>query len=162
MSRKLIQDYFTKPPFANKDLPVLMHDCEDNGCRLTGNFKDCIILNGDNIKKSLKRDEKSVDRIIIIKKAPDNKIDLVLCELTKSEKKYNVVVEKIKTSGQYILNVLKELGFKIRDIKCVYVGKYKNPKRVKEKPFSIPGSGKHNLTIKKLNCGNEFSRIYKI
>lgn len=45
------------------------------------------------------------------------------------------------------------------EISNVFVGKYKNPKLVKQKPFSIPHFGKHDITIKKLNCGNDFSQI---
>ena len=157
---KLIKDYFSKHPFTNKRLPIIEFNCEDEGCRLNGDFEDYIILNGDNIKRSLKRDEKSVDKIIFLKKVPDKKVDVILCELTKGEKKYSTVVEKIKKSGEYILNLLSELGFKIRDFKCVYVGNYKNSKRLKAKPFSIQGFHKNNITIKRLSCGSDFSQIF--
>lgn len=149
MLETLITDYFSKPPFLNKRLPIFEINCEDEGCKLNGDFSQYMILNGDNIKKSLKRDEKSVDRIIFFKKTPDKKVDVILCELTSGEKKYSDVVEKIKKSGEYILNVFQYLGYKIRDFKCVFVGKYKNPKLVKQKPFSIPHFGKHDITIKK-------------
>ena len=159
MPEHSIKNYFSKPPFTTNNFPIFESDCKDEGCKLNGNFEDYIILNADNIKKYLKKDEKSVDRIIFLKKAADKKVDVILCELTTGEKKYSVVVEKIKKSGEYILKLLMELGFKIRDFKCIYVGKYKNMKRLKEKPFSIPGFYKNNITIKKLSCNDDFSQV---
>ena len=35
----------------------------------------------------LKKDEKSVDRILFLKKALNKKVDVVLCELTRGKKK---------------------------------------------------------------------------
>ncbi len=156
---ELIKEYFTQSPFNDVRFPVFESDCEDEGCKLNGNFNDYIILNGDTIKKLLNKHEKSVDRIIFLKEAPDRRVDVILCELTSGEKKYTSVVEKIKRSGEYILMVLKELGFKIRDFKCFFVGKYKNHKRVKQKPFSIPQFHKNNITIKKFNCGDDFPSL---
>lgn len=160
MLEEEITDYFSKPKFNNKKFPVFETDCEDEGCKLNYDFSDYIILNGDNIKNLLKRNEKSVDRIILLKEAPDKKVDIILCELTSGSKKHTIVVEKIKKSGEYIINVLKEIGFKINDLKCVFVGKYKNSRRIKEKPYSIPGFHRNDITIKKLDCGDDFSQIY--
>lgn len=159
MLERPIKDYYSKTPFNECNLPIFEEDCKDDGCKLTGHFNDYIILNGDNIKTCLKLNEKSVDRIIFLKKAPNKIVDVILCELTSGEKRYTDVIEKIKKSGEYILNVLNKLGFKIRKFKCIFVGKYKNANRVKEKPFSIPYSGKNNLVVKKLSCGNDFSLI---
>lgn len=160
MLEEKLTNYFSQPPFDNEKFPIFENDCEDEGCKLNYDFKDYIILNGDNIKTLLNLEEKSVDRILLLKRAPDKKVDVILCELTSGAKKHTNVVEKIKKSGEYILNVLEKIGFKIRDFKCVFVGKYKNPKRVKEKPFSIPGFHKNNITIKKLDCGSDFSQIF--
>ena len=159
MLEDLIRQYFSKSQFNNKKFPIFETECEDEGCKLNGDFEDYIILNGDNIKILSGRDEKSVDRILFLKKVPNNKIDVILCELTAGEKKYTSVVEKIKKSGEFILILLDELGFKIRDFKCIFVGKYKNPKRVREKPFSIPLFHKNNITIKRFNCNSDFSQI---
>lgn len=162
MLEGLIKYYFSHPPFNNQRLPIFESDCEDENCKLNGNFNDYIILNGDNIKRSLSKEEKSVDRILFLKEAPNRKVDVILCELTSGEKKYTTVVEKIKKSGEYILTVLEELEFKVRDFKCIFVGKYKNAKRVKPKPFSIPKFHKNNIIIKKIDCGSDFSQIYSI
>lgn len=161
MPEELIKGYFTKPQFIKKGLPIFESECKDDGCELNGDFNKYIILNGDNIKILCGRTEKSVDRILFLKKAPSKKVDVVLCELTTSDKKYTHVVEKIKKSGELILTILEKLGFKIRDFKCIFVGKYKNPKRVKEKPFSIPKFHKNNITIKRFNCGDNFSEIFR-
>jgi len=155
-----IKNYFSQSKFVDKKLSIFENDCEDDGCKLVGSFNDYIILNGDNIKNCLKIHEKSVDRIIIFKETYNRSVDVVLCELTSGQKKYTDVVEKIKKSGTCILQILNYLGFKIRKFKCVFVGKYKNAKRVHEKPFSIPGYGKNNLTLKKLSCGSNFSQIF--
>ncbi len=161
MPEKLIKEYFTKPQFINKRFPIFETKCKDDGCELKGDFDKYIILNGDNIKTLCRKVEKSVDRIIFLKKAPSKKVDVILCELTSSDKKYTHVVEKVKKSGELILTILEEeLGFKIRDFKCIFVGKYKNPKRVKEKPFSIPKFHKNNITIKRFDCGDNFSEIF--
>lgn len=160
MLETAIKDYFSKPKFIDKKFPIFPNNCEDDGCKLVGPFNDCIILNGDNIKNCLNMHEKSVDRIIVINEVFDKSVDVVLCELTSGQKKYTDVVEKIKRSGICILKILKKLGFEIRKFKCVFVGKYKNANRVTERPFSIPGSGKNNITIKKLSCGSNFSKIF--
>ena len=120
---------------------------------------DYIILNGDNIKRSLKRNEKSADRIIFLKESLDKNVDLIICELS-FKKRYDDVVNKIKKTGECIIHILKKLGYKVKNIKCVFAGKYKNHKRVKPKPFSIPNFGKNNLFIKHVNCGGEFSDIF--
>ena len=159
MPEELIKKYFSKPQFINKKYPIFEYECEDEGCKLNGNFDRYIILNGDNISRLSGLNEKSVDRIIFLKKAQDMKVDVILCELTLGEKKYTTVVEKIKKSGEYILTILEELGFRIRDFKCIFIGKYKNPKRVIEKPFSIPKFHRNDIIIKKLSCGDNFPEI---
>ena len=160
MLEEKINDYYSKPKFRNCKWKIFENDCKDEGCKLHGHFNDYIILNGDNIKRCLKKDEKSVDRIIFLKESKDKNVDVTLCELTSDKKKYSDVVEKIKASGEYIFCVLKKLGYKIRKFHCIFVGKYKNNKLVKNKPFSIPNTGKNNLVIKKFNCGEEFSQIF--
>ena len=155
MLEELIKDYFTQYPFNNQKFPIFETDCNDENCKLNGNFNKYIILNGDNIKKLLNKHEKSVDRIIL-KEVSTKEVDVILCELTSGKKRYTSIVEKIKKSGEYILTVLKKLNFKVRDFKCIFVGKYKNPKRIKPKPFSIPSFHKNNINIKKLDCGSDF------
>lgn len=160
MLETAIKDFFSKNEFVDKKFPIFSNNCEDDGCKLVGPFYGCIILNGDNIKNCLRMHEKSVDRIIVINEVFDKSVDVVLCELTSGQKRYTDVVEKIKQSGTCILKILKKLGFEIRKFKCIFVGKYKNAKRVTERPFSIPDSDKHNITIKKLRCGSNFSQIF--
>lgn len=161
MIKQEIENYYSRPEFNNCKLKIFENDCEDEGCKLHGHFNDYIILNGDNIKKCLKKDEKSVDRIIFLKESKNKNVEVILCELSE-KKKYTDVVEKIKRSWEYIFCVLDELGYKIKKFYCIFVGKYKNNNLVKNKPFSIPNTGKHNLVIKKLNCGDEFSEIFKV
>lgn len=159
MNEKLITEYFSKHPFDDKKYPIIEDNCEDEGCKLKGDFNDYIILNGDNIIKCLKTNEKSVDRILIMKTLPNNKVDIILCELTRGEKRYNTVVEKIKRSGAYMVNVLYGLGLKIRNFKCIFLGEYKNSKRVKPKAFSISGFHRNDIKIEKHPCGSELSKI---
>lgn len=54
---------------------------------MKGNYKDYIILDGDDIKDNLLPELKSVDCIIISKKAYDgDKIDVIICELGGDKK----------------------------------------------------------------------------
>ena len=57
MLEEEITDYLSKPKFNNKKFPVFETDCEDEGCKLNYDFSDYIILNVDNIKNLLKRNE---------------------------------------------------------------------------------------------------------
>lgn len=159
MPEELIKDNFTKFPFNNPKLPIIVHDCKDEGCELSGDFNGFIRLNGDNIMSCLKNDYKSVDRIIFLKNVPNKKLDIILCELCYGEKSYNYVLNKIKDSGQYIYNFFIDNGFKIGDFKCVYVGDYANPGRVKSKAFSIPGFHRNDLLIKRFKCGTDFLEV---
>jgi len=157
LPEQLIKEHFSKKPFKNCRFPIFMVDCEDEGCELTGDFEDYIILNGDNIKQCLQVDEKSVDRIVFLKRATNNRLTIILCELSDGFKKYDDVVEKIKRSGEYIYRVIVDLGFKVMDFKCIYLGDYKNAKRVKPKAFSIPGFHRNDIMVEKGNCGDDLS-----
>jgi len=74
LPEEIIRNYFNRQPFSDNKLSIFEHDCKDKGCELKGNFEDYIILNGDNIKRCLKINQKSVDRIIFTKKASNNKL----------------------------------------------------------------------------------------
>ena len=155
-----IFDYFSKNPFNNEKYPIFMSDCEDEGCKLNGNFNHYIILNGDHIVKCLKNNEKSADRIIFTKRAPNNKVDVLLCELTTGSKRYFDVEDKIIHSGEYILGVLEKLGFTVRNFDCIFLGEYKNSNRLnKSRTFSIPGFWRNDLKIQDFSCGHNISDI---
>ena len=137
-----------------------MQKCEDEGCQLKGNFKEYIILNYDNIVEILKRHEKSVDRIIFARKVNDKKLSVLLCELTMGSKTQNDVLEKTKRSGEFIIKVFDKYGFKVVNFDCIFLGKYKNPKRIKKsKKFSIPGCQRNDLKIRQFHCGANISNI---
>ena len=44
-----IKKHFENKKFHTKKKPIFMSDCYDDGCKLNGDFKDYVILNGDNI-----------------------------------------------------------------------------------------------------------------
>lgn len=158
MPEEQIIKYYSQPRFINKNFPIFEDDCNE-GCELKGNFENCIILNGDNIKICLHLDEKSVDRIVFAKKAVDNKLDVILCELSDGKKRYTDVVKKVKGSGEHIFKVLSDFDFKVNDFICIYLGKYKNPDRVIEKAFSIPGFHRNDIKIINGDCGDELSDL---
>ena len=142
MPEKAIKKHFRDEKFHTKKDPVFMIICEDEGCQLYGDFKDYIVLNYDNIVKILKKHEKSVDRI------------------NQGKKTQQDVLEKTKNSGEYILKVLEKYGFKVVNFDCIYLGKYKNPKRIKKsKKFSIAGCPRNDLKIRQFDCGINISSI---
>ena len=160
MPEVFIEKHYSDKKFHSKKDPIFMQKCEDEGCQLNGDFRDYIILNYDNIVKILKKHEKSVDRIIFAKKVKGKKITVMLCELTKGKKTQQDVLEKTRKSGEYIIKVFEKYGFNVVNFDCIYLGKYKNPKRIKKsKKFSIPGCHRNDLKIRQFNCGTNISSI---
>lgn len=159
MPEEIIRNYFNRQPFSDNKLSIFEHDCKNKGCELKGNFEDYIILNGDNIKRCLKINQKSVDRIIFTKKASNNKLDIILCELSGGKKRYTDVVKKVRYSGEYILKIFNEYGFKINDFVCIYLGNYKNENRLLITPFSIPGFHRNDIMINHARCGSDISEF---
>lgn len=163
LPEKSIENHFRDKKFHTKKNPVFMSNCYDNGCELKGNFNDYIILNGDNIVICLKRHEKSVDRIVFARKIENKKVIVLLCELTKGYKKSNEVLEKMKSSGEYIVDVLEKYGFKVVNFDCIYLGRYEDEKRIrKTNKFSIPGCSRNDLTIRQFACGIDMANIKKL
>jgi len=95
---------------------------------LKGNYKDYIILDGDDIKDNLLPELKSVDCIIISKKAYDgDKIDVIICELG-GDKKWADVEKKIIDSSEHFMEVIDNSNFNIGKFICCFLGKYKKSK----------------------------------
>ena len=63
MPEVAIKKHFHDKKFHTKKNPVFMSDCNEDGCKLKGDFKDYVILNGDNIVICLKLNQKSVDSL---------------------------------------------------------------------------------------------------
>ena len=160
MFEEKIYKYYSNSPFDNKKLPVISLECRDGGCKLNGNFDDSFILNGDNIVACLKSSKKSVDFILFAKKLSNDKIDVLLCELCDGKKRYEDVLEKTRSSGEYILNVFEQLGYSVRNFDCIYLGRYRNESRLPlSQAFTIPGFWRNDLKIRRFECGQEISEI---
>ena len=141
---------------------IVKENCKEHNCVLKGNFKDYIILDGDDIKNNLLPGLKSVDCIIISKKPYNgNKIDVFICELG-GIKKWADVKKKMIDSSQHFVSVINHSDFEIGKFICCFLGKYKNPKQIKKQKkahINIPGLDIHNVKIYNFNCGWEFERL---
>ena len=117
-------------------------------------------MNGDNIVRCLKVDEKSVDFIVFAKKIKNKKVEVVLCEVTTGRKTFDDVLQKIRSSGKYILKVFEELGYSVWNFDCIYLGNYKNESRLPIcQGFTIPGFWRNDLTSYNYECGVNISQI---
>lgn len=123
-------------------------------------FQGFYYLNYDNIAEILNIPGKSVDRIVFAKKVKGKNISVLLCELTTGKKSSHDVLEKTKNSGEYIIKVLKKYGFNVINFDCIYLGRYKDNKRIyKSKKFAIAGCSRNDLKIRQFNCGKNLSTI---
>lgn len=143
----------------------LKKKCKENDCILKGNYKDYIILDGDDINDNLLPGLKSVDCIILSKKPYNgNMIDIIICELG-GDKKWADVKGKIIDSSQHFVNVINNSDIEIGKFICCFLGKYKNPKRIKKQKkanIHIPGLKRHNIKIHNFNCGWEFEKLINL
>ena len=144
---------------------IIKKKCDEGGCILNGDYREYIILDGDDIKDNLLPGLKSVDCIIISRKPYDgNKIDVFICELGKN-KTWKEVKGKIIDSSEHFVGVINSSDFKIGKFICCFLGKYKSPKRIKKQKkanIHIHGLNRHNIKIHNFSCGWEFERLINL
>lgn len=160
----MLKKYYTHENNVSLD-KIIKENCREHKCVLKGNYKDYIILDGDEIKDNLLPGLKSVDCIIISKKPYDgNKIDVIMCELG-GDKKWADVKKKMIDSSEHFVSVINDSDFEIGKFICCFLGKYKNPKQIKKQKranINIHDLGRHNVKIHNFNCGWEFERIINL
>ncbi len=156
----LIEFYSTHKPFKDNIDKIFKSDCHE-GCQLTGDLNSFIILDGDEIKNSMKKDGINSVDCILLKKNSNRKINIVLCELCDGKKSFKLVRDKMKDSGEHICNVLVREGFKISNIYCLYLGHYKkNDVKFKSKTFSITGYHRNDIRIINRDCGFSLNELF--
>lgn len=157
----MLKRYYTYENNVSLD-NIIKENCKERNCVLKGNFKDYIILDGDEIKDNLLPGLKSVDCIIISKKPYDGKkIDIIICELG-GKKNWADVKKKMVDSSKHFISVIDNSDFEIGKFICCFLGKYKNPNQIKKQKrahINIPGLDIHNVKIYNFNCGWEFERL---
>lgn len=160
----MLKEYYTHKNNVSLD-KIIKENCREHKCVLKGNYKEYIILDGDEIKNNLLPGLKSVDCIIISKKPKDgNKIDVILCELG-GDKNWADVKKKMIDSGEHFVSVINDSDFVIDKFICCFLGKYKNTKRIKKQKkanIHIPNLDSHTVRIYNFNCGWEFEKLISI
>ena len=156
----LINFYSRKEPFKDNIDKIFKSDCHER-CQLTGDLNSYTILDGDEIKNSMKKDGINSVDCILLKKTSNRKINIILCELCDGKKGYKLVRDKMKDSGEHICKVLSSEGIKISNVYCLYLGDYKkNDIKFKSNTFSITGYYRNDLRIINKNCGFSVNELF--
>ena len=158
---KYLYHYYSQK-FCSNIGKIFTDNCKENNCKITGVPDENIILNGDEIEKCLSKElNKSADRIII--SSSDDNLSVFVCELSKGKRNPEVIKSKIEHTANHIVNVFKGSDFEINDLHCFYVGQYddlyKGVLKKKSPVVKIPNFKKHNLLIKRFNCGISFEEL---
>ena len=156
----MLKKYYTDENNIPLD-KIIKENCKEHRCVLKGNYKDYIILDGDDIKDNLLLGLKSVDCIIISKKPYDgNRIDVIICELG-GDKRWADVKKKMIDSSEHFVEIINNSDFKIGKFICCFLGKYKKSK-TKKASIPIKGLGIHNIKIHNFNWGLEFEKLINL
>lgn len=147
----IIRNHYDSDSRFNK-ATVFRSDCQE-GCKLNGDLSDYLILNGDEIKTALKlQDVGSADCILIDKNDIDGKYKIIICELS-TNKPQKKVKKQLSGSGEHIVDVFKENGLKIKDICCLFLGKYSDITNNRKSIFvNIPNFFRNDTQIINRGC----------
>lgn len=127
---------------------VFRSECRE-GCKLNGDLSSYLILNGDEIKNALNlHDVGSADCILIDKNVIDGKYKIIICELSKN-KSFKKVKKQLCGSGEHIVDVFEQNDLKIKDICCLFLGKYsdKTGNRKSRNIINIPNFFRNDVRI---------------
>jgi hypothetical protein len=132
---------------------VFRSECRER-CKLNGDLSGYLILNGDEIKKALKlHDVGSADCILIDKNAIDGKYKIIICELS-TNKTSRKVKKQLSGSGEHIVKVFNENNLKIKDICCLFLGKYSDKTNIRKSRniVNIPNFCRNDVKIINKDC----------
>lgn len=133
---------------------VFRSECSE-GCKLNGDLSNYLILNGDEIKTALNlQDVGSADCILIDKNNVDGKYKIIICELS-TNKPSKKVIKQLSGSGEHIIKVFEENNLKIKDICCLFLGKYSDKTTIrKSRIVNIPNFFRNDVEIINRGCRN--------
>lgn len=133
---------------------VFRSKCKEEGCKLNGDLRDYLILNGDEIKKAMKlHDVGSADCILIDKNAIDGEYKVIICELS-TKKPSKKVKKQLSGSGEHIVDVFKDNDLEIKDICCLFLGKYSDITNIRKSRniVNIPNFDRNDVQIINKGC----------
>lgn len=146
-----IRDYYNSDARFDR-VNVFRSECSE-GCKLNGDLSEYLILNGDEIKTAMNlHDVGSADCILINKNAIDGKYKIIICELS-TNKPFKKVKKQLSGSGEHIVNVFEESNLKIKDICCLFLGKYSDKTNIrKSRIVNIPNFFRNDVEIINKGC----------
>lgn len=149
----IIRDYYNSNPCFDR-VNVFRNECSE-GCKLNGDLSDYLILNGDEIKTAMNlHDVGSADCILIDKNDIDGKYKIIICELS-SNKPSKKVRKQLSGSGEHIIRVFEENDLKIKDICCLFLGKYSDKTSIRKSHIvNIPNFYRNDIKIINKGCRN--------
>ncbi len=165
LPKEFFHKFYSKKKFS-KSKKIFAKDCKENNCKIIDLPKNYIFLNGDEIEKCLSGVlNKSADRIIIPEEADeDNKIDIIVCELSKGTKSQDEVKDKIINTSEHIVCVVNNKSdFEIKSFKCFYIGNYEEMDlalvKKKTPTINVRGLNIYNILIDNYQCGVSFNDL---
>ncbi len=131
---------------------VFRSECSE-GCKLNGDLSEYLILNGDEIKTALNlQDIGSADCILINKNDIDGKYKIIICELS-TNKPSKKVKKQLSGSGEHIVEVFEKNNLKIKDICCLFLGKYSDKTSIRKSyTVNIPNFFRNDIKIINRGC----------
>lgn len=132
---------------------IFRSECRE-GCKLNGDLSGYLILNGDKIKTALNlHDVGSADCILIDKKDIDGKYKIIICELS-TNKPSKKVRKQLSGSGEHIVDVFEKNNLKIKDICCLFLGKYSDKTSIRKSRniVNIPNFFRNDIKIINKGC----------
>jgi len=152
METKIMNHYNSDSRFDRAN--VFRSECKE-GCKLNGDLSNYLILNGDEIKTALNlHDIGSADCILIDKNDIDGEYKIILCELS-TNKPSKKVKKQLSGSGEHIVEVFEKNNLKIKDICCLFLGKYSDKTSIRKSyTVNIPNFFRNDIQIINKGCHN--------
>ena len=122
---------------------------------INGDLSGYLILNGDEIKTALHlHDVGSADCILIDKNDIEGKYKIIICELS-TNKPSKKVKKQLSGSGEHIVEVFEKNHLKIKDICCLFLGKYSDKTSIRKSyTVNIPNFFRNDIKIINRSCSD--------